>query len=69
MKESDWHSIIIKIYMGAYIMIYKSVHASTYSFIAINMLNWSRVGNSYQRLLGDSEFSFFPASQDAVGDM
>lgn len=32
-------------------------------------VNWANVGKSYERMLGDSEFAFFPASQTGLGDM
>jgi len=40
-----------------------------FPFFDINMSKWSRVGSSYERPLGDSEYAFFPASQNALGDM
>ena len=34
-----------------------------------DMSEWSPLGSTYERPLGDSEFAFFPASRNGLGDM
>ena len=63
--------IAIPLYFSAHVTIFIISAKFTLSSIdhKLIMSKWSFVGNSYERPLGDSEFAFFPASQNALGDM